>query len=298
MAPLLRVAGAADLDQARAAEARRSADFAACQAVFGEGIWPLELIDAEPLLDEGRTVLHYLGPHRLDAAGLVAIFRDRCGLDIVLEPVGPDLTDDELDAEPALADEPADHGCGSCGSEQRRLRVVRLRRRLCGQGPGRQPTQAPTGTGLNSVNAILFPETGIKSPPKSDCIGRAACTTHPKTTENGTMRRFRNPRYAPEGLERKLNPSGFALPVTAEYAPADPSTAPTETDPTPTVAAETTSVVALAGDANQSAGGVSFDPPPTVPGPLDPTDPNPGTGEPPWGGPPIPSGPSEPDCVA
>lgn len=116
VAPLLRIAGPADLDQARAAEARRSADFAACQAVFGEGIWPLELIDAEPLLDEGRTVLHYLGPHRLDAAGLVAVFRDRIGLDIVLEPVGPDLTDDELDAEPALADEPAEHGCGSCGS--------------------------------------------------------------------------------------------------------------------------------------------------------------------------------------
>ena len=120
VAPLLRVADGGDLERARAAETRRPADFDACRAVFGAGIWPLELIDAEPLLDEGRTVLHYLGPHRLDASGLVAIFRDRCGLDIVLEPVGPDIPDDELDAEDepaAIEDEPADHGCGSCGSK-------------------------------------------------------------------------------------------------------------------------------------------------------------------------------------
>ena len=117
VAPLLRIAGRAALEQARVAEERRSADFAACQAVFGEGIWPLELIDAEPLLDDRRTVLHYLGPHRLDASGLVAVFRDRCGLDIVLEPVGLDVPD-ELDAatEPEAADEADDHGCGSCGS--------------------------------------------------------------------------------------------------------------------------------------------------------------------------------------
>ena len=114
VAPLLRVAGAADLDRARAAEARRAADFDACRAVFDDGVWPLDLIDAEPLLDEGRTVLHYLGPHRLDAAGLVAILRDRCGLDVVLEPVGLDVDEDEGDALPA-DDDP--HGCGSCGSK-------------------------------------------------------------------------------------------------------------------------------------------------------------------------------------
>ena len=114
VAPLLRVAGADDLARARAADARRAADFAACRTVFADGVWPLDLIDAEPLLDEGRTVLHYLGPHRLDASGLVAIFRDRCGLDIVLEPVGLDLADDELEAE---AEPEPDHGCGSCGSK-------------------------------------------------------------------------------------------------------------------------------------------------------------------------------------
>jgi len=117
VAPLLRVASNADMEQARLAGGRRAADFHACQAVFNEGIWPLEVIDAEPLLDEGRTVLHYLGPHRLDASGLVAVFRDRCGLDVVLEPVGRDLTDEELLAELEAELAPDDHGCGSCGSK-------------------------------------------------------------------------------------------------------------------------------------------------------------------------------------
>ncbi len=119
VAPLLRVASADDLAEARLVESRRSAHFDACQAVFNEGVWPLEVIDAEPLLDEGRTVLHYLGPHRLDASGLVAVLRDRCGLDVVLEPVGRDVTDEELEAEADLEveAEPDDHGCGSCGSK-------------------------------------------------------------------------------------------------------------------------------------------------------------------------------------
>lgn len=117
VAPLLRVATGADLMQAQRAATRRATHFAACQAVFSEGIWPLELIDAEPLLDDGRTVLHYLGPHHLDAAGLVAIFRDRCGLDIVLEPVGLDFTEADQPAETESAAELADHGCGSCGSK-------------------------------------------------------------------------------------------------------------------------------------------------------------------------------------
>ena len=94
------------------AEADRPAHYSACREVFEGGTWPLELIDAEPLLDEGRTVLHYLGPHRLDASGLIAAFRARCGLDVVLEPAGPDVEE----ADPAPEPEPDDHGCGSCGS--------------------------------------------------------------------------------------------------------------------------------------------------------------------------------------
>jgi len=116
-APILRAAAAADLDRARRAEADRPAHFEACRAVFEGGRWPLELIDAEPLLDEGRTVLHYLGPHRLDASGLVAAFRDRCGLDVVLEPAGRDA--EEPAPEPKVdpdTSEAAAHGCGSCGT--------------------------------------------------------------------------------------------------------------------------------------------------------------------------------------
>lgn len=109
-APILRPAGPADLERARKAEADRPGHFEACRVVFEGGTWPLELIDAEPLLDEGRTVLHYLGPHRLDASGLIAAFRIRCRLDVVLEPAG-------LDVEGTEPEPPEDaHGCGSCGS--------------------------------------------------------------------------------------------------------------------------------------------------------------------------------------
>ena len=111
-APILRPAALEDLERARAVERDRPSHFEACRAVFEGGAWPLELIDAEPLLDEGRTVLHYLGPHRLDASGLVAAFRDLCGLDVVLEPVGRDAPEAEPEPEP----EATAHGCGSCGS--------------------------------------------------------------------------------------------------------------------------------------------------------------------------------------
>jgi cell fate regulator YaaT (PSP1 superfamily) len=110
LAPILRAAGAEDLERSRRADLDRPAHFDACRAVFDEGDWPMEVIDAEPLLDPGRTVLHYLGPHRLDASGLVAAFRARYGLDVVLEPAGRDVPDPEPEPEP----EP--HGCGSCGS--------------------------------------------------------------------------------------------------------------------------------------------------------------------------------------
>lgn len=107
-APILRVATPGDLERARGVLTDRSAHFDACQAVLEGGIWPIELVDAEPLMDEGRTVIQYLGPHRLDASALVAAFRDRCGLDVVLEPVGRDIPEPEP--------EPEVHGCGSCGS--------------------------------------------------------------------------------------------------------------------------------------------------------------------------------------
>ena len=99
-----RVAGPADLAEARRVEADRPRRLAAVEEVFGDGRWPIALLDVEPMLD-GPTVLHYLGPHRLDAAGLVEALRHRCGIDAVLVPAGRD----EPEIEPEAA------GCGEAG---------------------------------------------------------------------------------------------------------------------------------------------------------------------------------------
>ncbi|MHB1556162.1 MAG: PSP1 C-terminal domain-containing protein [Isosphaeraceae bacterium] len=102
---VLRPAEPDDLDRSRRAEASRADRFTACRRVLEEAGWPWELVDVEPLLEEGVTVLQYLGPHHLDAADLRARFRITGGLDVVLEPVGAD-------------EEPAETGCGTggCGS--------------------------------------------------------------------------------------------------------------------------------------------------------------------------------------
>lgn len=110
--PLARPATADDFARALLAEQDRSRRLSACEAIFRDGRWPLELIDVEALLDDRRTVLHYLGPHRLDASGLVQILRETCGLDVVLHPVGRDVPD-EIDDETPAED---DHSCGSCSS--------------------------------------------------------------------------------------------------------------------------------------------------------------------------------------
>jgi len=113
---VLRPAGLEDLAGSRHAESIRADRFALCQRVLRAGDWPWELIDVEPMLDDRATVLHYLGPHHLDAATLRARFRMTCGFDVVLEPVGIDA-----DAEDGVWDDEAhgghEHaGCGSCGS--------------------------------------------------------------------------------------------------------------------------------------------------------------------------------------
>ena len=82
------------------------------------------------------------------------------------------------------------------------------------------------------------------------------------------MRRFRNPRYAPEALERKLHPSGLTIPVTAEFATAARSTF-----------------------------GFRTEPPPSSPDPNDPSTPTPTpTPSPsdPWDTPPVPHDPDAP----
>ena len=111
-ARVLRAAGPEDVEHARVAERDRDDRFAACERVFRDGVWPIELIDVEPLLDDRRTVLHYLGPHRLDVSGVLAAFRSACELDVMLQPVGLDLPDEE----DTSADEEPEHSCGSCGS--------------------------------------------------------------------------------------------------------------------------------------------------------------------------------------
>lgn len=111
---IVRVAAEADFERARQADHDRAARFERCRRVFEDGVWPLELIDVEPLLDDRRVVLHYLGPHRLDVSGLLATLRATCDLDVVFEPVGRDVDVNEL-GDSERADGSAG-GCGSCGS--------------------------------------------------------------------------------------------------------------------------------------------------------------------------------------
>lgn len=108
-AAILRRTTPEDLERARDAARARHERLAACERVFDDGTWPLALVDVEPLLDEGRTVLYYLGPHRLDTAGLREALRAGCGLDAVLVPVGRDEPAEDEGSEP--------DGCGSCGAD-------------------------------------------------------------------------------------------------------------------------------------------------------------------------------------
>lgn len=99
-----------DLTRATRTRADRDRRFSLCQEVFQQGVWPFDLIDVEPLLDDGRTVVHYLGPHDLDVVGLLAAFRSVHDLDLVFEPVGRDAPDEATDIEPTNS------GCGGCGT--------------------------------------------------------------------------------------------------------------------------------------------------------------------------------------
>jgi cell fate regulator YaaT (PSP1 superfamily) len=116
-ARVLRAAGLEDVELARLVDRERDNRFDSCQRVFLDGVWPIELIDVEPLLDDRRTVLHYLGPHRLDVTGVLAALRAACDLDVMLQPVGRDVPEEEdEDATVAEAEAHDDHGCGSCGT--------------------------------------------------------------------------------------------------------------------------------------------------------------------------------------
>jgi len=115
VARVLRTASDADLEHARRLDRERSRRFELCQRVIRERNEAIELIDVEPLLDERFVVLHYLGPRKLDTAGLLAALRSSCDLEARLEFVGRDEPDEP---ETPTADE-IEGGCGSggdCGS--------------------------------------------------------------------------------------------------------------------------------------------------------------------------------------
>ena len=105
------------------------------------------------------------------------------------------------------------------------------------------------------------------------------------------MRRFRNPRYAPEGLERKLSPSGVSIPVTAEVAPATPTgiQAKPELAATPALMGSNSPVAQLN---HRAARASAFDPPPSSPSPTPPPAPMPLD---PWDNPLPPNHPDNPD---
>lgn len=114
LARILRAAGADDFDRARLAESRRPGYLDDCVRVFEGGAWPIDLLDVEPLLDENRLVLHYLGPHKLDVAGLLAVFRETYRYHVMFQPVGRDGDEDALESDQGQ-DHDHEHGCGSCG---------------------------------------------------------------------------------------------------------------------------------------------------------------------------------------
>lgn len=102
------------------------------------------------------------------------------------------------------------------------------------------------------------------------------------------MRRFRSPRYAPESLERKLNPSGFVPAVAAEVAPLESSGLTT----TASTCVEAPTTITIAAAHIESAD------PPTEP--LDPSAPPPTpvpTPTDPWGPTTDPADPSLAYCL-
>jgi len=114
---LLRLAGPADMEDARRSEALRAERFTLCQRILGDGGWPMDLIDVEPLLDQNTTVLHVLGALDLNLASLRAEFRSRSDFDVLFEPAGsspgPTLAPAEAPEHPAAAQESV-RRCGNC----------------------------------------------------------------------------------------------------------------------------------------------------------------------------------------
>jgi len=111
----------------------RTRHFQLCQRVLQQLDWPWELIDVETLLDDHTLVLHYLGPHQLDAAALRARFRTAHDLDVLFEPAG---TDDSSQTTSRAAGGTNGHGCGASGCG----------RKGCGSGVEARECSAEPGT--------------------------------------------------------------------------------------------------------------------------------------------------------
>ncbi len=109
---ILRLATADEIVRLQPGVQERNGRFQLCQRVLQQFNWPWELIDVETLLDDHTLVLHYLGPHQLDAAALRAWFRTAHDLDVLFEPAG---TDDSNQATNRAAGGTNGHGCGASG---------------------------------------------------------------------------------------------------------------------------------------------------------------------------------------
>ena len=109
---ILRAADPDDLARGRQSGLEREARFLDCLRVFENADWPIEIIDVEPLLDDRRTVIYFLGSPRFEVAAVLTAFRTSCNLDVMLQSLG---LDEPVEAE--IEAEPVESGCGSCSSE-------------------------------------------------------------------------------------------------------------------------------------------------------------------------------------
>ncbi len=114
---LLRVAVAADIQDARRSDGLRADRFTLCQRILDEGGWSIDLLDVEPLLDPGTTVLHILGPLDLNLAEIRSAFRSRSDFDVLFELAGSSSglarVGIEAPEHPASSQEPI-RRCGDC----------------------------------------------------------------------------------------------------------------------------------------------------------------------------------------
>ncbi len=109
---VLRLATADEIARIRSGEDAQLGRFQLCQRLLQQFDWPWELIDVETLLDDHTLVLHYLGPHELDAAELRAWFRAAHDIEVLFEPAG---MDESSQTTSSAAGGMNGHGCGASG---------------------------------------------------------------------------------------------------------------------------------------------------------------------------------------